>query len=187
MNKPNYPCTFFRIPSESPCGLELGKLLRAMEEVENAASAEALKLGAEQYEPSQRTGSGGIGMLYFAHYPDAEQYELVECITDEESGQTLHAVIPNDQTPEGRALIDELAHLPIVPASTVLQVIGLKVLRTKQGVKMPAFQLIDEGDEGKWYYLSTFGAEFLAGRQQKLYEQGMERVSPTRYQKRISQ
>lgn len=182
MKKPNYPSTFFRIPAESTCGKELGKLLRAMEHVENAASEKALKLGASQYEPNQRTGAGGIGMLYFSKYPDAEQYEIVECVTDEETGETLHAVIPNDQTEAGRALMEELAQLPIVPASVILQVLGLKVLRTKNGVKMPAFQLIEE--EGrKWYYLSTFGAEFLPGQQERLYHQGMERVSPKKYKK----
>lgn len=185
MNKPNYPCTFFRIPAESSCGLEMSKLLRAMEEVENAASMQAMKLGAEQYEPNTRTGAGGIGMLFFASEPNPDQYDTVDCITDEETGQALYAAVPNEKTDEGKAILDELVHLPIVPAASVLLAIGLRVLRTKKGVKMPAFQLTTDEEGNRWYYLSTFGAEFLPGRQEELYSQGMERVSPHSYEKQL--
>lgn len=185
MNKPNYPCIFFRIPADSPCGQELTKLTQAIEQVENAASQFALKMGAVQYEPSERTGAGGVGMFYFAQEPDTDAWEEVDVVRDEESDTELHAAIPNESTEAGRAIIDEHAHLPMVPARTILEAIGLKVKRTKKGVKMPSFQLIEE--EGRaWYYLSTFGAEFLAGRQDKLYEQGMERVSPRKYTKKTA-
>ena len=183
MNKPNYPCTFFRIPADSPCGQELTKLTQAIEQVENAASQFALKMGAVQYEHSERTGAGGVGMFYFAQEPDADAWEEVGIVRDEETDMELHAAIPNEDTEAGRAIIDEHAHLPMVPARTILEAVGLKVKRTKKGVKMPSFQLINE-DGRAWYYLSTFGAEFIDGIQEALYNQGMERVSSVKYKKR---
>lgn len=184
MNKRNYPCTFFRIPAESPCGHELGKLLLAMEKVENAASEKALKLGAEYYEPSNRTGAGGIGMFYFALEPNASQWDVVEQVEEEDGGRTLYAAIPNESTEEGKAVLEELSRLPMVPAVNILRVLGLKVLRTKNGVKMPSFQRIEEDGE-LWYYLNTCGAEFMPGKQEELYNQGMERVGRKRVNEKL--
>lgn len=186
MTKSNYPSTTFRIPADSPCGIELGKLLRAMEVVENKASEKALELGAEQYEPNRFAAAGGIGMLYFSSEPKEDVYAVVGTLIDGEEKQILYAAFPNKETEQGRCIYESLVQLPIVRAESVLDVIGLKANRTKNGVVMPNFHLVE--DEGKkWYCLNTRGAKFLEGRQDKLYQEGMERISARKHKAYIKQ